>query len=67
MHRHGIRARTQRRFRVVTTDSNHSLPVADNLLDQTFLVTRPNEIWLADITYSAPRPGWSGVRMFGML
>jgi transposase InsO family protein len=51
MHRYGIRAMTQRRFRVVTTDSNHSLPVAANRLHQTLLATRPNEIWLADITY----------------
>jgi len=58
MHRHGIRAMTQRRFRVVTTDSNHSLPVADNLLDRTFLATRPNEIWLADITYIPTDQGW---------
>ena len=58
MRRHGIRAMTQRRFRVVTTDSNHSLPVADNLLDQTFLATRPNEIWLADITYIPTDEGW---------
>jgi transposase InsO family protein len=55
---HGIRATTQRRFRVVTTDSNHSLPVADNLLDQTFLATRPNQIWLADITYIPTDEGW---------
>lgn len=58
MHRHGIRVTTQRRFRVVTTDSNHSLPVADNLLDQTFLATRPNQIWLADITYIPTDEGW---------
>jgi transposase InsO family protein len=58
MRRHGIRAMTQRRFRVVTTDSNHSLPVAANLLDQTFLATRPNEIWLADITYIPTDEGW---------
>jgi transposase InsO family protein len=50
MRRHGIRAATHRRFRVVTTDSNHALPVADNLLGQTFLTTRPNQIWLADIS-----------------
>jgi transposase InsO family protein len=58
MHRHGIRAMTQRRFRVVTTDSNHSLPVAANLLDQTFLAARPNEICLANITYIPTDEGW---------
>ena len=58
MRRHGIRAISQRRFRVVTTDSNHSLPIADNLLDQTFLATRPNQIWLADITYIPTDEGW---------
>ena len=26
-------------------------------------VTRPNQVWATDITYSAPRPGWSGRRM----
>ena len=30
-------------------------------------VTRPNQVWAMDITYSAPRPGWSGVHMAGML
>src|SRR6266511_3871242 len=58
MRRHGIRAAIHRRFRVVTTDSNHGLPVADNLLGQTFLATRPNEIWLADISYIPTDEGW---------
>jgi len=58
MRRHGIRAATHRRFRVVTTDSGHGLPVADNLLDQTFLATRPNQIWLADISYIPTDEGW---------
>ena len=37
MRRHGLRARAPRRYRVSTTDSKHSLPVAANLLDQNFI------------------------------
>jgi len=58
MRRHGIRAAKSRRFRVITTDSNHTLPVADNLLGKTFLATRPNQIWLADISYIPTDEGW---------
>ena len=50
MRHHGIRARAPRRYRVCTTDSKHSLPVAPNLLDQNFVTDRPNQVWLADIT-----------------
>jgi transposase InsO family protein len=58
MRLHGIRAAKGRRFRVVTTDSNHALPVASNLLEQNFSATRPNQIWLADITYIPTDEGW---------
>jgi transposase InsO family protein len=43
---------------VCTTDSKHSLPVAPNLLDQIFLANRPNQVWLADITYIPTGEGW---------
>jgi len=43
---------------VSTTDSNHDSPVAANLVDQEFRATKPNEIWLADITYLPTRAGW---------
>ena len=52
-----IRSKVRRKFRV-TTDSSHSLPVAPNLLDQRFVATHPNEIWLADITYIPTDEGW---------
>jgi putative transposase len=57
MREHGIRARTPRRF-VRTTDSNHRLPVAANVLDRDFAPERPNEKWCADITYVPTREGW---------
>lgn len=40
--------------------------VVDNTLDRRFDVEEPNKVWVTDITYSAPRPGWSGVHMTGM-
>ena len=58
MRHHGIRARGPRRYRVCTTDSKHSLPVAPNLLDQNFVADRANQVWLADITYIPTREGW---------
>jgi transposase InsO family protein len=51
---------------VRTTDSRHDLPIAPNLLDRSFSATAPNQVWLADITYSAPRSEKSGRHMFGM-
>ncbi len=53
----GIRCRQKRKFKA-TTNSNHSLPVARNLVDQGFTVTSPNQIWLTDITYIRTREGW---------
>jgi putative transposase len=57
MQEHGIAAKTARKFRC-TTDSNHDLPVADNLLDRQFDPAAPNEAWVADITYIPTREGW---------
>jgi putative transposase len=58
MHDHGIAAKTARKFRCTTTDSNHDLPVADNLLDRQFNPSEANEAWVADITYIPTREGW---------
>src|SRR5262249_55222634 len=57
MRTHGIRAKAARRF-VRTTDSRHSLPVADNLLGRDFDPGRPNAAWSADITYIPTADGW---------
>lgn len=53
----GISARTRRRFRH-TTDSNHTLPVAENVLARDFSPPGPNRSWCADITYIPTREGW---------
>lgn len=45
-------------FKVVTTDANHDYPVAPNLLAQVFEAERPDQLWLADITYIPTDEGW---------
>ena len=52
-----LKPRQKRRFKV-TTDSNHNLPVAKNLLNRHFKVARPNACWNADITYIWTSQGW---------
>jgi transposase InsO family protein len=51
MKEYGISAEKPRVFRVSTTDSNHDLPVAQNLLDRDFSVGCLNRVWVSDITY----------------
>jgi len=53
-----IAAKTARKFRCTTTDSDHDLPVAENLLDRQFDPAAANESWVADITYIPTREGW---------
>jgi transposase InsO family protein len=53
----GIRARERRRFKS-TTNSKHDYPVAPNVLNREFTAQRPDEKWLADMTYVATAEGW---------
>ncbi len=57
MRREGLAARRKRRF-VVTTQSNHSQPVARNILRQRFEVQQPDCVWVGDITYLPTVEGW---------
>jgi len=57
MRAHGIRAKAPRRS-VRTTDSNHRLAVAENLLARDFGPAGPDESWSADITYIPTHEGW---------
>lgn len=57
MRLHGWRAKAARKFKA-TTNSNHKLPVAPNLLQQNFAASKPNEKWVSDITYVWTEEGW---------
>ena len=52
-----IQAITKKKYRAIT-DSKHSLPVAANFLNRNFRVNRPNQFWVAEITYIYTREGW---------
>jgi transposase InsO family protein len=53
----GLRCIQKRKFKA-TTDSNHKLPVAENILKQQFKVYEPNKVWVSDITYVPTDEGW---------
>jgi putative transposase len=55
--RQGLIAKAAKLFKV-TTDSNHALPVAPNLLERNFSARQPNEKWVTDITYIQTTEGW---------
>ena len=52
-----IRCKQVKKYKA-TTDSNHNLPIAPNLLDQEFAVSGPSQVWVADITDVATEEGW---------
>lgn len=57
MKKQKLQARKKRRS-VRTTDSNHSHPVAPNVLERDFSPDQPNSTWATDITYVWTGEGW---------
>jgi putative transposase len=56
----GVAVRIRRRFRV-TTDSKHKLPVAPNVLERRFAISKigaTDVAWASDITYIDTMEGW---------
>jgi putative transposase len=53
----GLQAKQSKRFKT-TTKRNRAHPVAPNLLKRDFTAERPDQKWLADITYIATLEGW---------
>jgi transposase InsO family protein len=58
MKEHNISPPRRKRRAPMTTDSNHDGPIAPNLLARNFKAARPNQAWLADITYVRTDEGW---------
>ena len=53
-----LKGRTGRRRKVRTTDSDHTEPIAPNLLLGRPAPTKPDEVWVADIPYVPTAQGW---------
>lgn len=58
MQQHKLAASRPRRRRPVTTQRAPGARVAPNVVAQDFTASRPDEIWLADITYLETTEGW---------
>jgi transposase InsO family protein len=54
----GLKSVLSRKY-VVTTDSNHSLPVAKNILDREFNSLELGKKWISDITYIRVNNDWN--------
>ena len=63
MGENGLRCKDTKKFKV-TTDSNHSEPVAKNWLNRTFTVPSPNTVWVGDITYLKVGREWHYLSVF---
>jgi transposase InsO family protein len=60
MHAEGLRAKSGRRYRVLTR-SDHARPVWENVLGRQFAPAqhpRPDAVWVGDITFIPTREGW---------
>ena len=54
----GIAVKMKRKFKVVTTDSNHNHAISPNRLQRDFRTNTANEVYVGDITYIRTQQGW---------
>ncbi len=58
MRARGLCARPRRHYRPQTTDSQHNHPIAPNLLSERPAPSRPDTVWVSDLTYLPTTAGW---------
>ena len=54
----GLKSVLKRKF-MVTTDSNHTFPIAENVLNRDFESLQIGEKWISDITYIRVNDNWN--------
>lgn len=59
----GLKCKAVKKF-VITTDSKHNEPIAENLLNREFNVSSPNRVWVGDITYLRVGRKWYYLSVF---
>lgn len=66
MQKCGIASESVKKFKITTTDSNHSLPIADRIFEteNADAVMAPNQVWTGDITYIPTAEGWLFLAIF---
>lgn len=63
MKENGINAKRKKKFKI-TTDSNHKLPIAENVLNRQFQTEEKDKVWVSDITYVSTEEGWLYLSVF---
>jgi len=57
MRQNGLSAKSTKKW-ITTTDSRHTLPVAENIFNREFTATAPGTKWVSDLTYLKTTQGW---------
>lgn len=57
MKENGLKSKVRKKY-VVTTDSDHDIPLAGDLLKRDFTASKRNEKWISDTTYLWTLEGW---------
>lgn len=53
-----LKVKMKRKFKVITTTSNHKLPISPNYLNRDFYSSNANKAYVGDITYIPTNEGW---------